>query len=78
MDSNPIGPQIFFPRSHARVTLFLHISTEPQFHHHSFIIDYSLIRFSFPYIFVLLVDRIITFESSKAYTFQDCFNELTI
>ena len=35
---SPIGTQIFFSRSHARVTLFSHIFTELQFHHHSFII----------------------------------------
>ena len=37
MGSNPIGSQIF-SRCHARVTLFSHIFTELQFHHHSFII----------------------------------------
>ena len=36
MGSNPIGTQIF-SKSHARVTLFSHIFTELQFHHHSFI-----------------------------------------
>ena len=41
MGSNASGTQIF-SRFHARVTLFSHIFTVRQFHHHSFIIIYHI------------------------------------